>query len=54
MKLYFFFNFYGVTATQLTAFVSLCSCNNNISLKMAAKWPKHVGENLVNELHYKH
>jgi len=26
-----------VTVIQLTAFGSLCSCNNNISLKMAAK-----------------
>jgi len=27
-------NCYGVTAIQLTTFVPLCSCNNNITLKM--------------------
>ena len=31
------FNSYGVTATQLTIFVLLCSFNNNIALKMAGR-----------------
>jgi hypothetical protein len=30
------FNYYRMTATQLTTFVPLYSCNNNITLKMAA------------------
>jgi hypothetical protein len=30
------FNCYGVTATQLTTFVSFYSCDNNITLKMDA------------------
>jgi hypothetical protein len=30
------FNSYGVTSTQITTFVSLYFCNNNITLKMAA------------------
>ena len=30
------FNCYVVMATQLTTFVVLCSCNNNVTLKMAA------------------
>jgi hypothetical protein len=30
------FNCYGVMATQLTTSVPLYSCNNNITLKMAA------------------
>jgi len=29
------FNCYGVMVTQLTTFVSLYSCNNSITLKMA-------------------
>ena len=34
------FNCYVVTATQLAIFVPLCSCNNNIALKMAARAAK--------------
>jgi len=36
------FNCFGVTATQLTTFVRLYSCNNNITLKMAANSGRNV------------
>ena len=48
------FNCYVVTATELTTFVLLYSCNNNITLKMVAERQKEVGENLVNNIHHKH
>ena len=48
------FNCYVVTATELTTFVLLYSCNNNITLKMVAERPKQVGENLVNNIHHKY
>ena len=48
------FNWYGVTATQLTTTVRLYSRNNNITLKRPQLWTKHVGENIVNEIHNKH
>jgi hypothetical protein len=39
--------------TNKTTFVRLYSCNN-ITLKMTAKRPKHVGENIVNKIHHKY
>ena len=48
------FNCYGVTVTQLTTFVCSYCCNNKKTWRWPQKWPKYVGENLLNNIPHKH
>jgi len=54
LKIIIIFNRYGVTATQLTTFVPLYSCNNSITLKMAAIADETCWcEDIVNKIGHK-